>query len=148
MDGMESGAAGSRVDRWHGLYAERAAGMVASEVRALFAVAGRPEVVSLAGGMPFVSALPMDQLGGLIAAEGRRVKLLYTVPTFQNPAGVTLSAARRAEVLELCRRFGVLVVEDNPYGLLTFDGDPGRAMRADASEDVVYLGTFSKTLAP
>lgn len=258
MDGMESGAAGSRVDRWHGLYAERARGMVASEVRALFAVASRPEIVSLAGGMPFVSALPMDQLGDLmsdllarrgaealqygsaqgdaglreqicrvmalegidahpdnvvvtvgsqqaldllaritldpgdtvvteaptyvtaiatfaayqarmaqvpmdadgmipsaleetltrLAAEGRRVKLLYTVPTFQNPAGVTLTDSRRAEVLAICRRFGVLVVEDNPYGLLAFDGDPGRAMRADAPEDVVYLGSFSKTLAP
>jgi DNA-binding transcriptional MocR family regulator len=84
-----------------------------------------------------------------LAAAGRRVKLLYTVPTFQNPAGVTLSAPRRARVVEICRRFGVLVVEDNPYGLLAFDGDPVRAMRADAVDgEVVYLGSFSKTLAP
>src|SRR4030081_2535563 len=60
-------AAGSRLDRWHGHYAERARGMVASEVRALFAVASRPEIVSLAGGMPFVSALPMEQIGELMA---------------------------------------------------------------------------------
>src|SRR5213596_2101806 len=55
------------IDRFVDRYAARAGGMVASEVRALFAVASRPEVVSLAGGMPFVSALPMDQFGGLIA---------------------------------------------------------------------------------
>jgi 2-aminoadipate transaminase len=50
--------------------------------------------------------------------------------------------------VEICRRAGVLVVEDNPYGLLAFDGEPVRAMRADAPDDVVYLGSFSKTLAP
>jgi DNA-binding transcriptional MocR family regulator len=102
--------------------------------------------------------VPMDGAGlvpealretlGRLAAEGARVKLLYTVPTFQNPAGITLTAARRAEVLEICRRAGVLVVEDNPYGLLSFTGEPMRAMRADAPEDVVYLGSFSKTLSP
>ncbi|GAA1754878.1 PLP-dependent aminotransferase family protein [Luedemannella helvata] len=247
------------MDPWHGHYSSRAAGMVASEVRALFAVASRPEIVSLAGGMPYVSALPLDQVGqlmaeligqrgavalqygsaqgdlglrericevmalegidagpedvvvtvgsqqaldllarvfvdpgdvvlveaptyvtaiatfagyqaelvhvplddsglvpqalaealGRLAAAGRKVKLLYTVPTFQNPAGVTLSAARRAEVLEICRRFNVLVVEDNPYGLLCFDGEPVPAMRAGVTDgQVVYLGSFSKTLAP
>jgi DNA-binding transcriptional MocR family regulator len=233
--------------------------MVASEVRALFAVASRPEIVSLAGGMPNVSALPLDSLSELIGelvlrqgaralqygsaqgdpglregiaevmalegvqghpddivvtvgsqqgldlvsrifldpgdvvlaegptyvtaigtfsayqaqivhvpmdddglipqalaetltslqAEGKRVKLLYTVPTFHNPAGVTMAASRRPEVVELCRRAGVLVVEDNPYGLLALDGEPVRALRADAPDDaVVYLGSFSKTLAP
>jgi 2-aminoadipate transaminase len=258
MSAAEPARTGSRMDRWHRHYADRAAGMVASEVRALFAVASRPEIVSLAGGMPYVSALPLDDIGAMmadlvgergaealqygsaqgdpglreqicqvmamegidghpddvvvtvgsqqaldliarifldpgdvvvteaptyvtaiatfaayqadmvhvpmdgdgivpgelaatlarLAAAGRRVKLLYTVPTFQNPAGVTLSAARRAEVLEVCGRAGVLVVEDNPYGLLTFDGEPMRALRADAPVDVVYLGSFSKTLAP
>ncbi len=84
-----------------------------------------------------------------LAAAGRRVKLLYTVPAFHNPAGVSLHRSRRAEVVEICHRAGVLVVEDNPYGLLTFDGDPARALRADAPADaVVYLGSFSKTLAP
>jgi 2-aminoadipate transaminase len=249
---------GSRVDRWYGHYAERARGMVASEVRALFAVASRPEIVSLAGGMPFVSALPMDDIGALMAdviarrgaealqygsaqgdpglreqicrvmalegidahpddvvvtvgsqqaldllgrimldpgdvvvteaptyvtaiatfsayqaeiaqipmdadgvipealaerlatakARGRKVKLFYTVPTFQNPAGVTLSVERRRRVLDICNQAGVLLVEDNPYGLLAFDGEPVRALRADAADDVVYLGSFSKTLAP
>lgn len=233
--------------------------MVPSEVRALFAVASRPEIVSLAGGMPDVTALPMDAIAqtmadlvlqrgavalqygsaqgdpglrericavmamegivdaepdhvvvtvgsqqaldllakifidsgdvvltespthvtaintflayqarlvqvpmdadGLIpealrqtlaslAAVGRAPKLLYTVPTFQNPAGVTLAAQRRAQVVEVCRAAGVLVVEDNPYGLLGFEGEPMRALRADAPADVVYVGSFSKTLAP
>ncbi len=249
---------GSRVDRYVDQYASRARGMVASEIRALFAVAARPEIVSLAGGMPFIAALPLDAVGemagqlvsghgsvalqygtaqgdpglreeicevmslegirahpdevvvtvgsqqaldlltrifvdpgdvvlaegpsyvgalgtftsyqaqvvhvpmddqGLIpealeeaitrlAAEGRRVKFLYTVPTFHNPAGVTLDAERRVRVMDICQRAGLLVIEDNPYGLLGFDGDPQRALRADDPQGVVYLGTFSKTIAP
>ena len=83
-----------------------------------------------------------------LAAEGRRVKFLYTVPSFHNPAGVTLDAARRTRVLDICQRAGLLVIEDNPYGLLGFDGDPQRALRADDPHGVVYLGTFSKTIAP
>ncbi|GLX01030.1 GntR family transcriptional regulator [Microtetraspora sp. NBRC 16547] len=79
---------------------------------------------------------------------GKPVKFLYTIPTFQNPAGVTLNEVRRRQVLEICQRAGVLVVEDNPYGLLGFDGEPLRALRADDPDGVVYLGSFSKTLAP
>jgi DNA-binding transcriptional MocR family regulator len=82
------------------------------------------------------------------AQAGRRVKFLYTIPNFHNPAGVTLTTARRAEVLEICRAAGVLVLEDDPYGLLGFDGPPPRAMRADDAEGVIYLGSFSKTFAP
>jgi DNA-binding transcriptional MocR family regulator len=81
-------------------------------------------------------------------AAGRTIKFLYTIPNFHNPAGVTMSVARRAEILDICRREGVLVLEDNPYGLLGFDGDPMRALRADEAEGVVYLGSFSKTFAP
>jgi len=60
----------------------------------------------------------------LAAAEsvGRRVKFLYTIPNFHNPAGITLAVRRRAEILDICARHGVLVLEDNPYGLLGFDG--------------------------
>jgi len=247
----------SRTDVYADRYAARAAGMVPSEIRALFAMAARPEVVSLAGGMPNVSALPLDAVGQMIGdlvagkgaealqygsaqgdeqlrericevmslegvqaspddvvvtvgaqqaldlitkifvdpgdvvlaeapsyvgalgtfasyqadvvhvpldegglipsalretlaslrAQGRSVKFLYTVPTFQNPAGVTLTTARRAQILEICAEFDVLVVEDNPYGLLGFDGEPMRALRADDSEHVIYLGSFSKTIA-
>lgn len=249
---------GSRLDRWVGAYAARARGMTASEIRALFAVASRPEVVSLAGGMPFLSALPLDVVAesmsalvrdrGTVAmqygsgqgdpglreqildvmapqqvdahpddivvttgsqqaldlvtrifidpgdvivaeapsyvgalgvfkayqadvvhvpldkdglqpaalddalrrlrAEGRRVKLLYTVPNHHNPAGVTLSGARRPEILEIAKRYGVLILEDDPYGLLGFDGDPLPALRSMDSDGVIYLGSFSKTFAP
>jgi DNA-binding transcriptional MocR family regulator len=83
-----------------------------------------------------------------LAAAGRRVKFLYTVPTFQNPAGVSLSAERRPQVLEICRRHGVLVVEDNPYGLLGFDEEPMPALRSYDTDGVLYLGSFSKTFAP
>ncbi|MBI9114835.1 PLP-dependent aminotransferase family protein [Sanguibacter sp. YZGR15] len=232
--------------------------MRASEVRALFAVVNRPEVVSLAGGMPYLEGLPLDTIsetvqrviatqglsalqygsgqghealreqildvmhlegidahpddvvvttgsqqaldlvtrifvdpGDVIVAEapsyvgalgvfrsyeadvvhvpmdeaglipealdacltelraaGRRVKLLYTIPTFHNPGGVTLSLERRARVLEIARSHGVLLVEDNPYGLLGFSGDPIPAIRSLDEDGVVYLGSFSKTFAP
>ncbi|NKQ53287.1 PLP-dependent aminotransferase family protein [Amycolatopsis sp. K13G38] len=238
-------------------YAARTEGMTASEIRALFAVASRPEVVSLAGGMPNLAALPLDslsaQVGELIAEEGlvalqygsaqgipvlreqicdimalegisahpddvvvtvgsqmgldmvtrlfcdpgdvviaegpsyvgalgsfaayqaqvlhvtmdddglvpealraaldqaeragKRVKFLYTIPNFHNPAGVTLATGRRAEILAICREHGVLVVEDNPYGLLGFDGQTYPALRSLDPENVVYLGSFSKTFA-
>jgi DNA-binding transcriptional MocR family regulator len=82
-----------------------------------------------------------------LAAAGRRAKFLYTCPSFHNPAGVTLDGPRRAEILGICQRAGLPVVEDNPYGLLGFDGEPPRALRADDAQ-VIYLGTFSKTIAP
>ena len=247
----------SRTDVYADRYAARAAGMVPSEIRALFAMVARPEIVSLAGGAPYVSALPLDAVGRMVGelvagkggemlqygsaqgdellrehicevmslegvqaspddvvvtvgaqqaldlitkifvnpgdvvlaeapsyvgalgtfasyqadvvhvpldkgglipsalretlsslrAHGRTVKFLYTVPTFQNPAGVTLTTARRAQILEICAEYDVLIVEDNPYGLLGFDGEPMRALRADDSERVLYLGSFSKTIA-
>lgn len=250
--------AGSPLDPYADRYAQRTHGMRASEIRALFSVANRPEVVSLAGGMPFVTALPLDAVGDMVGdlvarrgasvlqysggqgdehlreqittvmalegieasaddvvvtvgsqqaldlvsrvfldpgdvvlaeapsyvgalgtfqsaqaevvhvamdgdglipealtealtrltAQNRRPKLLYTVPNYHNPAGVTLSETRRDEVLAIVARFGVLVLEDNPYGLLGFDEEPHRALRARTEEGVVYLGTFSKTFAP
>ncbi len=86
---------------------------------------------------------------GRLRAAGRRVKFVYTIPNFHNPAGVTLSVPRRAEVLEICREHDVLVLEDDPYGLLGFDdAPPPRALRADDPDNVVYLGSFSKTFAP
>jgi DNA-binding transcriptional MocR family regulator len=83
-----------------------------------------------------------------IAASGRRAKFLYTIPNYHNPMGVSLSPARRAAVLEICRRHDLLVVEDDPYGLLGFEGEPNRALRADDPQRVVYLGSFSKTFSP
>ena len=248
----------TRLDSYVDRYAARTHGMTASEIRALFAVASRPEVVSLAGGMPNISGLPLDVVGGAIAdlmaqhgetalqygsgqgvpalreqitevmapegitahpddivvtvgsqqavdlvtrvfcdpgdvvlveapsyvgaigvfrsfqcdivhvamdadglvpdalrqaiaavrASGRTIKFLYTIPNFHNPAGVSMSLPRRAEVLEICHDAGVLILEDNPYGLLGFDGDPVPALRAEEAEGVIYLGSFSKTFSP
>jgi 2-aminoadipate transaminase len=242
------------IDRFVDLYAHRTSGMSASEVRALFAVASRPEVVSLAGGMPFVEALPTDdvlevvrrvldehgatalqygggqghlglrsRLAGLMAAEhieadpedmvvttgaqqaldligkifidpgdliaveapayvgaltafgayeprylqieidddgmvvdhleealvrGERPKFVYTCPNFGNPAGVTLSYARRGQLVSLCREAGIPIIEDNPYGLLRFEGDPLPALRTLDPDNVLYLGTVSKVFSP
>jgi 2-aminoadipate transaminase len=252
------GQHGSRLDPWMQSYARRTAGMTTSEIRALFAVASRPEVVSLAGGMPSLTALPMDAVADTVAhmlrtqgltalqygsgqgdptlreqilevmvlegisahaddivvttgsqqaldlvtrifidpgdvvlaeapsyvgalgvfaayqaqvahvasdddglvpqaleerilglkAAGKRIKFLYTVPNFHNPAGTTMSLARRPQIVEICHRHGILVLEDNPYGLLGFDREPYDAMRAISDDGVVYLGSFSKTFAP
>jgi DNA-binding transcriptional MocR family regulator len=59
-----------------------------------------------------------------------------------------MASARRDQISEICRRNELLIVEDNPYGLLGFDAEPPRALRADDAEGVVYLGSFSKTFAP
>lgn len=249
---------GNRLDPWFDAYATRAHGLRTSEIRALFAVVSRPEVVSLAGGMPNIKDLPLDDLaesaqhlvrhhgaqlmqygsgqgweplrqrivevmtydgiaadpddvvvttgsqqaldlvsevflerGDVILAEApsyvgalgtfrayegevvhvdmdddglipealeetiarlrrenRRIKFLYTVPNFHNPAGVTLSEERRARIVEICAREHVLIIEDNPYGLLGFDSDPLPALQALNPEGVVYLGSFSKMFAP
>lgn len=248
---------GTRLDPWFTSYAQRTLGLAVSEIRALFAVASRPEVVSLAGGMPYVSALdleavsetvarlirergatalqygsgqgeerlreqildvmepvgirahpddivvttgsqmaldlvvrtfcdpgdvvmvespsyvgalgvfhsfqcrvvhvPMDDEGlssvalgaaiDQVRADGGRVKLIYTIPSFHNPAGLTQGPARRLEILEVARSRGILLLEDDPYGLLGFDGQVPRAIRADDATAVIYLGSFSKTIA-
>ena len=239
-------------------FAHRAAMMKPSEIRSLFAVASRPDIVSLAGGMPNLSAFPIEMMAsvaqklvaehgqealqygsgqghpklreqicdvmalegvrahpddvivttgsqqaldlisrifidpgdvvlveapsyvgalgtfsqyeaqvvhvamdndGLIPqalreaiettrAAGRKIKFLYLIPNYQNPAGVLLSPDRRTEILEICRKAEIFVVEDNPYGLLGFDKPSPNAMRAEDSENVIYLGSFSKTIAP
>lgn len=253
-----SQARGTRLDPWITHYADRANGMRASEIRSLFAVASRPEVVSLAGGMPNIDSLPLDFLSDLSArimrdhgakalqygsgqgevfmreqivevmrydginahaddvvlttgsqqaldlvteifinpgdvivaeapsyvgalgvfrayqadvvhvpldddglipsaldetltrlkAEGRPVKFLYTVPNYHNPAGVTLSAERRPQIVEICQRHKVLILEDNPYGLLGFDSDPLPALKSLDPDGVIYLGSFSKMFGP
>jgi 2-aminoadipate transaminase len=235
-------------------FAERVGGMTASEVRALFAVASRPEVISLAGGMPFVQGLPGDEVlrvvsevvseraavalqygagsgqvglkdrlvevmaregasaepdgvlitagaqqaldligklfidpgdviaveapsyvgalsafstfqprylqipmddGGLVVealedalADGPRPKFLYLCPNFHNPAGVTLNPDRRPRLVEVCREAGIPIVEDNPYGLLRFEGEPAPPLVALDPQNVIYLGTLSKIFCP
>ena len=83
-----------------------------------------------------------------LSAEGKKLKLLYLVPNFANPSGVTLSAERRQQVLQVCKERGILIIEDNPYGLLYFENQPPKALRSFDTEGVVYLGSFSKILSP
>ncbi|MFT4034017.1 MAG: PLP-dependent aminotransferase family protein [Patulibacter sp.] len=86
----------------------------------------------------------LDQLD----ESGIRPKFLYTIPTFQNPAGVTMSLERRHQLVALARERELLVVEDSPYSLLRYEGDPLPTLRSlDGGNFVVYLGTFSKILA-
>ncbi len=112
--------------------------------------------------------MPIDELESVLdrlASEGRRPKFIYTIPNFQNPGGVTMSLPRRRRLVEVARERELLVLEDNPYGLLRFEGEPlptlysldaslgARGAGAGAgdgvsSDLVIYLGTFSKILSP
>lgn len=243
---------------WHNLYSARARHFRASEIRTLFSVVSRPEVVSLAGGMPNIHDLPLQELANharmliaehgeqamqyghgqgweplreaivkvmrvegahanpenivvttgsqqaidlitqlfvdprdvilveapsyvgalgvfsayqadvvhvpiddkglvpeLLAATidrvreaGREIKFLYTIPNFHNPGGISLSMERRPKIVEICRQKGVLIVEDNPYGLLGFEGKLWAPLFSLNPEGIVYLGSFSKIFAP
>ena len=105
-----------------------------------------------------VVPLAMDEEGldpGALEAELDRGKtsFLYTIPTFQNPSGRTLSDSRRREVVELAARHGVPIVEDDPYGLVRYEGDvPSSlyelAVAAGGGDGVIYTSSFSKTVAP
>jgi 2-aminoadipate transaminase len=91
----------------------------------------------------------LERLLPQLQAEGRHPKFIYTVPTFQNPAGVTLSLQRRQRLVELARLHELLVVEDSPYGLLRFGGEPLPPLyQLDGGDFVIYIGTFSKILSP
>jgi 2-aminoadipate transaminase len=104
--------------------------------------------------------MPIDELEATLdrlSSDGRSPKFIYTIPNFQNPAGVTMSLARRRRLVEVAREREILVLEDNPYGLLRYEGEPlptlhsldaAVAKRGGASDFVVYLGTFSKILSP
>ena len=81
-------------------------------------------------------------------ARRQRPKFLYLVPNHQNPAGVCLSEPRRVEVLQIAQRHDVMIVEDNPYGLIDFKGEPHTTLRSMAPERVIYVGTLSKIFAP
>jgi 2-aminoadipate transaminase len=84
-----------------------------------------------------------------LARDGRRPKFIYTVPSFQNPAGVTMSQARRRRLVEVAHERELLVLEDNPYGLLRYEGEaPTPLLSLDGGVYVMYLGTFSKILSP
>ncbi len=81
--------------------------------------------------------------------RGRRPKYLYTIPTFHNPAGTTCTLERRLRLVELARERDLLILEDNPYSMLRYEGDPVPTLRSlDTTGNVMYLGTFSKVFAP
>ncbi|HYM46623.1 MAG TPA: PLP-dependent aminotransferase family protein [Solirubrobacteraceae bacterium] len=105
--------------------------------------------------------MPIDELESVLdrlQAEGRRPKFIYTIPNFQNPGGVTMSLPRRRRLVEVARERELLVLEDNPYGLLRYEGEALPTLYSlDASigggdgvssDLVIYLGTFSKILSP
>lgn len=89
-----------------------------------------------------------ETLAGL-ARAGRKPKFIYAVPDFQNPSGVTWTESRRRALLALARRYNTLVVEDNPYREIRFEGTaPPPIYALDRGERTIYLSTFSKTLCP
>ena len=109
--------------------------------------------------LPKYCAIPMDDEGMLMepleralreaARRGDRVKFLYTVPTAQNPTGVTMSMERRKRLLELADEYDFLIVEDNPYGYMLFEPVRYEHLKAlDESGRVIHLSTFSKVLVP
>jgi 2-aminoadipate transaminase len=101
-----------------------------------------------------IEAVPMDADGLVVEALEERLdgglapKLLYVIPEFQNPTGRTLPPARREALVELCRRHGVLVLEDVAYRELAFGGDPLPSLWSLGPDVVVQAGTFSKLFAP
>lgn len=90
----------------------------------------------------------LSEMISQVRASGRTIKFLYTIPNFHNPAGISMSLQRRQQIVDICRSEGVLIVEDNPYGLLGFDTEPVRALQTLWPDGVIYLGSFSKIFAP
>ncbi|WP_293696964.1 PLP-dependent aminotransferase family protein [uncultured Agrococcus sp.] len=82
-----------------------------------------------------------------VHATGKKIGFLYTIPSFSNPTGIRLSLERRRQIVEICRKEGVQIVEDDPYGIISFDGSVVPAMRS-LDDSVVYLGTMSKIYSP
>ncbi|MEW6731328.1 MAG: PLP-dependent aminotransferase family protein [Acidobacteriota bacterium] len=106
-------------------------------------------------GVPLAEdGLEIDQLIAqlsLLQRAGRRVKLLYTIPNFQNPSGITLATEKRARLLELAAEYNLIILEDDPYGELYFDDSQPTPTPLKSLDDkglVVYLGSFSKVLSP
>lgn len=110
--------------------------------------ARRPSLLAVARDAGRIDLARLTSQVESVRREGGRVKFLYTIPNFQNPSGWTLSAEARRDLLEAASRLDLLIVEDDPYGEIYFDSPPPRSLAAaDTEGRVVYLGTFSKTLA-
>jgi len=91
--------------------------------------------------------IDIDVLAALLDRLPKRPKFLYTIPTYQNPMGVSMSSARRRVLVDLARERGLIIVEDDPYGELSYDGEPPPTLKS-LDPEVIFLGTFSKVLAP
>ena len=92
--------------------------------------------------------MDVDELERALQEE-KNVRFIYTIPNFQNPAGVTMSLAKRRRVYELAKQYGVLIIEDNPYGDLRVAGEHVPAIKSfDEEGIVIYAGSFSKILSP
>lgn len=84
-----------------------------------------------------------------ILKKHSNIKVLYTIPTFQNPSGITMSLEKRKKLLEIANKYDIVIFEDNPYGELRFAGEDVPTLKSlDTEGRVVYLGTFSKILSP
>jgi 2-aminoadipate transaminase len=104
-------------------------------------------------------SIPMDEQGMQVEVlavklrklrrNGRTPKFAYIVPNFQNPTGICMSLQRRRQILDLAREYNFIIIEDNPYGEIRFEGDPIQSIKSmDTEGRVVYLGSFSKTFIP
>ena len=92
--------------------------------------------------------LNTDMLEEILKANNN-IKVLYTIATFQNPSGITMSLEKRKKVLELAEKYDIIIFEDNPYGELRFSGEPVPTLKSlDKNGRVVYFGSFSKILSP
>ncbi len=98
------------------------------------------------------TTVPLDdqgmQVDQLEDAMEKPPRFIYVLPNFHNPAGTTLSEARRRKLVQIARRYDLIIVEDDPYGALRYEGEDIIPIAALAPERTIYLGTFSKTLAP
>lgn len=96
-----------------------------------------------------MSASQLEDKLKKMRAFGEKPKFIYTIPDFQNPAGITMSGSRRQEIIDLAKKYDVLIVEDSPYRELRFSGEDEKMIYAlDNSGHVISIGTFSKILAP
>lgn len=102
-----------------------------------------------------LAGVPMDDDGMNIEAleetvkNSKNPKIIYTIPTFQNPSGITMSQKRRKELYEVARKYDLLIIEDNPYGELSFNGEHHDTIKSiDTDGRVIYCGSFSKILSP
>jgi len=93
----------------------------------------------------------LDELLQDLKDDGAPVKFIYTIPNFHNPTGITMSRERREKLIELCERYDLILIEDDAYGDLWFEGDPGmyRPIKSmDGDGRVIYAGSFSKIISP